>query len=145
MWAGFASLMLGSVRGHLASFLALPDSTARSIAGAALVAVGVAIAIWSRSVLGANWSGVPRITEGQQLVTTGPYRFVRNPIYSGILLAACGMALTAGDTAALVGLALVFAALWRKALVEARLLSSEFGEQYATYARRVKKLIPFIL
>ena len=86
-----------------------------------------------------------RIAEGQQLVTSGPYHLVRNPIYSGMLLAAFGIALTAGDVAALLGLAFVFASLWRKALVEERLLASEFGEQYAAYSRRVKRLIPFVL
>ena len=67
---------------------------------------------------------------------------MRNPIYSVILLAASGMALTSSDVAALLGLALVFAPLWRKALVEERLLVSKFGEQYAAHSRRVKRLIP---
>jgi protein-S-isoprenylcysteine O-methyltransferase Ste14 len=145
MGAGFASLALAGIRGHPLTSLALPASTVRSVAGTALVAVGVAIAIWSRGVLGANWSRVARITEGQQLVTVGPYRSVRNPIYSGFLLATCGMALTSGDVAALLGLTLVFIALWRKARAEERLLASEFGEQYAAYSRRVKRLIPFVL
>lgn len=145
MWVGFASLALGVFRGHPATLLALPASAARSIAGTTLVAAGVALAIWSRALLGANWGRVPRIIEGQQLVTSGPYRWVRNPIYSGLLLAAGGMALTLGDVTALLGLAFVFAALWRKALVEERLLASEFGEEFAAYSRRAKRLIPFIL
>lgn len=145
MWIGFALLALGSLRRFPAIYLVLPVSTARSIVGTALVAIGVGIAIWSRAVLGANWSRVARIAEGQQLVTSGPYRFVRNPIYSGILLAACGVALTSGAMVALLGIPLVFAALWRKSLVEERLLASEFGERFAAYARRVKRLIPFVL
>jgi len=146
MWAGFASLALGIIRRHPLTTIVLPAMTARSMAGTALVALGIGIGIWSRSVLGANWSRVAQITQGQQLVTSGPYRFARNPIYFGILLATCGMALTSGDLAALLGLALVFVALWRKVLSEERLLASEFGEQYTCYAQRVKgRLIPFVL
>ena len=60
-------------------------------------------------------------------------------------LAAFGVALTAGDVAALFGLAFVFASLWRKALVEERLLAAEFGEEYTIYSRHTKRLIPFVL
>lgn len=144
MWAGMALLGIASVGPRLAAFLSLPASTARSVAGTACVVVGVAIAIWSRSVLGSNWSGLVRITEGQELVTRGPYRLVRHPIYSGMLLAAGGVALALGDIAGLAGFALIFVSLLRKALVEELLLASEFGEPYAAYMRRTKRLIPFV-
>lgn len=145
MWVGMALLGVASIGPQVGAFLALPASHVRSIAGTGCVVLGVAIAIWSRSVLGSNWSGLVRITEGQQVVTRGPYRLVRHPIYSGMLLAAGGVGLVLGDAAGLLGFALIFAALWRKALVEERLLASEFGEEYAAYVRRTKRLIPFVL
>jgi protein-S-isoprenylcysteine O-methyltransferase Ste14 len=145
MWVGFALIALGSVRRSALFSLALPASTARSIAGTTLVVIGVGIALWSRHVLGTNWSGVVRITEGQQLITNGPYRLVRNPIYSGMLLAATGIALASGALIGVLGLAIAAVSLWRKALIEEKLLASEYGEQYAAYARRTKRLIPFVL
>jgi protein-S-isoprenylcysteine O-methyltransferase Ste14 len=115
------------------------------IAGTALAVAGVAFAIWSRRVLGLNWSGAVRITEGQHLVRAGPYAVVRNPIYSGMVLAVFGTALVAGTISALLGLALVVASLWHKGRMEERFLLAEFGEEYAAYQRDVKFLIPFIV
>ncbi|HEX6807268.1 MAG TPA: isoprenylcysteine carboxylmethyltransferase family protein, partial [Gemmatimonadaceae bacterium] len=62
--------------------------------GAGLSAIGVAVAIWARLYIGRNWSPRPAMKEGHELVTSGPYAFVRHPIYSGIILAALGTALT---------------------------------------------------
>jgi protein-S-isoprenylcysteine O-methyltransferase Ste14 len=115
-----------------------------NVVGTALVLAGVALAIWSRRVLGANWSGVVRIVEGQHLVRSGPYRVVRNPIYSGIVLAVLGAALVRGTVGALAGVVLVVLALWLKGRMEERFLVVEFGEEYAAYQREVKFLIPFV-
>ena len=145
MWMGSVLLSVSAVRSHLVTSVSLAPSPMRQIAGTAFVALGVAFAIWSRSVLGSNWSRVARISEGQRLVERGPYRIVRNPIYSGFLLAAFGVALASGSVAAFVGLLLVFAGLWRKARVEERLLAAEFGDEYSAYAKRVKSIIPFVL
>lgn len=74
------------------------------------------VAIWSQRVLGANWSGVVRIVEGQHLVQKGRYAVVRNPIYSGMAYAAFGTALVAGT----VGVAFVVVSLWQKSRKEER-------------------------
>ena len=86
-----------------------------------------------------------RITDGQHLVRTGPYAFVRNPIYSGIALAVFGTALVAGTIGGLLGFALVVASLWQKGRMEERFLLAEFGNEYAAYQRKVKFLIPFVV
>ena len=86
-----------------------------------------------------------RIVEGQHLVRSGPYRLVRNPIYSGIVLAVLGAALVRGTIGALVGVMVVVLALWLKARMEERFLLAEFGEENAAYQREVKFLIPFIV
>jgi protein-S-isoprenylcysteine O-methyltransferase Ste14 len=145
MWMGSVLLSASAVRPHLVAVASLAPSPVRQIVGTALVALGVAFAIWSRIVLGSNWSRVARISEGQRLVESGPYRIVRNPIYSGFLLAVFGMALASGSVVAFAGLLLVFAGLWRKARVEERLLAAEFGDEYVAYAKRVKSIIPFVL
>jgi protein-S-isoprenylcysteine O-methyltransferase len=62
--------------------------------GAVLTAVGIGFAVWARVSLGRNWISQPAVKEHHELVTTGPYTYVRHPIYAGIMLAALGTALT---------------------------------------------------
>ena len=145
LYAGFVLVLVGrQVAGPLA--IRFTSGAAYSdIAGTAFVVAGVALAIWSRRVLGSNWSGAVRITEGQCLVRTGPYASVRNPIYSGIALAVLGTALVAATIGGLLGFALVVASLWQKGRMEERFLLAEFGGEYAAYQREVKFLIPFII
>jgi protein-S-isoprenylcysteine O-methyltransferase Ste14 len=84
----------------------LPDSQTWIWIGIVLTACGIALAIWARSYLGANWSATITIRTGHSLVSTGPYARLRHPIYSGMLLAIAGTALAEGDWWGL--LALVF-------------------------------------
>jgi protein-S-isoprenylcysteine O-methyltransferase Ste14 len=84
--------------------------------------------------------------QGTGLVTTGPYRFVRHPIYLGLSLLAMGEALAFSSWPAVV---LVFFAIvptfaWR-ARAEEKLLSRTFGERYAVYRQRTKMIIPYLL
>lgn len=123
----------------------LPDSKATQIAGMALCAAGIALAIGARRVLGSNWSGVITLKEGHELIRRGPYRYVRHPIYSGIILAAAGSFIALLPT--LQGAAcvlLIAAGLRLKSLKEEELLASHFPD-YAQYKREVKALIPFVL
>jgi protein-S-isoprenylcysteine O-methyltransferase Ste14 len=145
LYVGFVLVLIGRANfGPLA--LRLPSGAAAiDVVGTLLVVAGVALAIWSRRVLGTNWSSAVRISEGQRLVRTGPYAVVRNPIYSGMVLAIFGTALVAGTLGALLGFALVVASLWRKGRMEERFLLAEFGEEYAAYQRNVKFLIPLIV
>ena len=69
--------------------------------GVALAAGGIAVAFWARWHLGTNWSGMVTLKEGHQLIRTGPYRAMRHPIYTGILLALLGTAITFGEVRAL--------------------------------------------
>jgi protein-S-isoprenylcysteine O-methyltransferase Ste14 len=112
--------------------------------GVALVAAGAGFAIWSRYVLGADWSAAVTIKEGHRLVRRGPYAVVRNPIYTGDITIVAGMALALGEYRGLVGLALMVGAVWHKGRTEERFLLAEFGDEYADYQREVSFLLPFI-
>jgi len=101
--------------------------------------------VWARVHLGGNWSGIVTLKEDHELVRRGPYRWVRHPIYSGLLLAIAGSAVVRGEWRGFLALAIAFAALWRKLKLEERWLGETFGEQYAAYRRRVSALIPFVL
>lgn len=112
--------------------------------GAVLFAGGLSLAVWARVYLGRNW-GMPMTRKDEpELVTSGPYRFVRHPIYSGILLAVVGTALTISPywllAAAIIGAYFVYSAR-----VEEGLLVESFPTSYASYRATTKMLIPFVL
>lgn len=106
-----------------------------------VVLAGVALAIWARRILGANWSAAT-IKKGHELIRTGPYALVRNPIYSGDILIVLGMSLAVGKTRGLLGLVVMVAAVWHKGRAEERFLLTEFAEQYVDYQRAVGFLLP---
>lgn len=111
--------------------------------GAACAAVGIAVAIWARLYIGRNWSPRPAMKEQHELVTGGPYAFVRHPIYSGIILAALGTASTGTLFGAIL---LVFAATLFVSRVarEERIMLELFPDVYPSYQLRTKRLVPFI-
>lgn len=110
-----------------------------------LVVTGVALACWSRYLLGRNWSSVVQIKQDHELIEAGPYRYIRHPIYTGILLAFIGTALKVGDVRGIFAVLIVFISFWRKLRMEERMLGETFGEAYAAYRLRTKALIPGVL
>src|SRR5262249_44372574 len=81
----------------------VPDAAATQIAGIFLTGAGVLVAIWARYHLGTNWSATVTLKEGHELIRTGPYRAMRHPIYTGILLGLLGTAVAIGEFRALLG------------------------------------------
>ena len=122
-----------------------PHTLALEAAGLAVTVLGAVFAIWSRVTLGRNWSSVPQVKEQHELVVKGPYRIVRHPIYTGLILAAAGTALAQNRGIWLFMVVLILASYWLKIRVEERLMMETFPEEYPEYRRRVKALIPGIL
>jgi protein-S-isoprenylcysteine O-methyltransferase Ste14 len=114
------------------------------IVGAALCVVGVTIAVWARACLGANWSARPSLKTDHELITSGPYHLIRHPIYTGMLLAALGTGIDAGILGLLI-FVVVAVVLIRRIPVEEKLMIELFQEQYLSYKRRTKALIPFVV
>jgi protein-S-isoprenylcysteine O-methyltransferase Ste14 len=111
--------------------------------GLAVFLLGLALAIWARLYLGRNW-GMPMSQKADpELVTTGPYRFVRHPIYSGIILAMIGTTI-AVSLYWLVAVVLLGAYFVYSATVEERFMAERFPDSYPQYKRSTKMLIPFI-
>jgi protein-S-isoprenylcysteine O-methyltransferase Ste14 len=114
------------------------------VVGLILFASGLGLAVWARIYLGRNW-GMPMTERAEpELVTSGPYRFVRHPIYSGLLLAVLGTAL-ATNLYWLIALAVLGAYFTYSATVEERLMTTSFPGEYASYKAHTKMLIPFVL
>jgi protein-S-isoprenylcysteine O-methyltransferase Ste14 len=115
-----------------------------SIAGVIFCATGVAFAIWARVHLGKNWGMPMSLREKPELVTSGPYRFVRHPIYTGFLLAAFGTAFADGAVWLIV---LVIMGIYfiYSAKTEEKMMAEQFPNEYPEYVKTTKMLIPFIL
>ena len=112
--------------------------------GAVVFASGIVLAIWARIQLGRNW-GMPMTQKAEpELVTSGPYRFVRHPIYSGLLAGLLGTALVT-NLIGLIVVAILGAYFYYSASVEEKHLIATFPTAYPAYQSSTKILIPFVL
>jgi protein-S-isoprenylcysteine O-methyltransferase Ste14 len=120
----------------------IPRSVAIEDIGLFLTVAGIAFAIWARFYIGQNWSGTVTVKVGHELVRSGPYRWVRHPIYSGILLAIIGTALARGKPVGVISIALFWVGFLIKSRKEEEFMRKTFGEQYLEYAQETGALVP---
>jgi len=120
-----------------------PHDPAAHIVGWVLIGLGLALTIATRITMGRSFTVLPEPRAGAELVTTGPFRIVRNPMYLGVLLLFGGASLNRNWIG--LGLTCVLAVLWAaKVRVEERHLEARFPE-YEAYRRRVRyRLVPFV-
>jgi protein-S-isoprenylcysteine O-methyltransferase Ste14 len=111
--------------------------------GMGLFLAGLGLALWARVYLGRNWGTPMSEKMDAELVTTGPYRYIRNPIYSGLILAAIGTAV-AVSWYWLVAVVFMGAYFIYSATVEGRTMERLFPNDYPAYKRSTKMLIPYI-
>jgi protein-S-isoprenylcysteine O-methyltransferase Ste14 len=133
------------LRGSLLGQHFLPETRLVAGIGLLLIVAGVWFACWARHLLGSNWSSEVQLKQGHELIERGPYRYVRHPIYTGILLALLGTVVLEGEWGALLGFAIMFVSFWRKLRLEEAWLGEHFGPVYTDYMQRVKALIPGVL
>jgi protein-S-isoprenylcysteine O-methyltransferase Ste14 len=122
-----------------------PRTDLTQIIGAAVCVAGLFVTIWARRSLAGNWSSDVTLKQGHELIKAGPYRFVRHPIYTGLLAMCLGAAIDAGHLRSWLGLALVFVGFWIKLKQEETLMLRHFPDDYPTYRKQVKALVPFII
>ena len=120
------------------------SNTWRAAVGLALFVGGLAFAIWARRHIGRNWGSPMSQKNEPELVTSGPYRLVRHPIYSGLLIATIGTAV-ALSWEWLIAAALAAIYFIYSAVVEEHNLSEQFPDTYPPYKRSTKMLLPFVL
>ena len=125
--------------------LALPHQRSFVFAGVVLFVVGLLLRWWAIITLGRFFTVDVTIEKDHELVERGPFRVVRHPSYTGVLLAFVGLALTLGNWAALLVILLpIGAAFIHRMNVEENALSAALGTQYTDYMRRTKRLVPFV-
>jgi protein-S-isoprenylcysteine O-methyltransferase Ste14 len=112
--------------------------------GVGLCVIGFAFAFWARAHIGRNWGMPMSLRQGHALVTSGPYAYVRHPIYTGLMIAMIGSALTLGAISLAI-FALCFAYFVVSARTEEKMMLAQFPDAYPAYRRRTRMLIPFIL
>jgi len=99
-------------------------------------------AIWARSTIGKDWSAEVQIKQGHELIRTGPYRMIRHPIYTGLLVAVAGTAIATGQVRSILGFLIILFGFIRKAKKEESFLSAEFGAAFAEHRRRTGFFLP---
>jgi len=123
----------------------VPESPTLQWAGALTAVAGTALALWARFTLGRNWSARVAIKEDHELISTGPYRFIRHPIYTAIIMLILAVALTNRAPLVLAGLALMIVSCWIKLRGEEEMMSEAFPEEYPAYMARTKRLVPWLV
>ena len=114
--------------------------------GIFLMLLGVFVRQWAIAVLGRFFSLTVRVAEDHRVIDKGPYRLVRHPSYTGVLITFIGLSLAVQSLGALLVLLGVFVVSYGYRMrVEEKTLLSELGEDYANYMKRTKRLIPYII
>ena len=122
----------------------LPPSQWAGPAGLAVMAAATLLHVWARVHLGRNWTSEVVIQQDHQLVTSGPYRLVRHPVYTALIALALGTAIVSGRILSLLGAATFAVAYARKLRLEEMALSATFGARWDEYRRRSWALLPWI-
>jgi protein-S-isoprenylcysteine O-methyltransferase Ste14 len=135
--------MFGDSAGHgpLGAAL-LPPSRWLDLLGVAITVAGLGVAVWARACLGGNWSSSVTVKVAHQLITNGPYRWVRHPIYSGMILALLGTALVRDEPRGLLAVLLLYAGFMIKSRIEERFMTRIFGAEYENYRRHTGAIFP---
>ena len=134
----FLLFRVGAFRGYT-----VDTNPWRSGVGLVLFALGLGFAVWARLHIGRNWGTPMTQKEEPELVTSGPYRLARHPIYSGILVAGVGTAVALSwlwlAAVLLAGVYFIYSAT-----VEERYLTEQFPDEYPAYKRSTKMLVPYV-
>lgn len=124
-------------------FTPLPDWV--YYVGIAVMLAGIGVRQWAIAVLGRYFSGVIGVQKEQKVVESGPYRLIRHPSYTGVLIFYAGMGLAVQSWAAtLMGIALFCIVYGYRMFVEEKVLISELGNSYVEYMKRTKRVIPYL-
>ena len=131
-WLGFSFL----------NMRAYPDTFVVRWVGVVLTIAGIALAISARRHLGTNWSDKVELKVDHQLIRSGPYAYLRHPIYSGVLLGVAGTALAIGMVRGGLAFCLLLISYVIKARKEEIVLVRKFGDEFREHQRNTGFLLP---
>jgi protein-S-isoprenylcysteine O-methyltransferase Ste14 len=122
----------------------LPRTLGAYWVGVALLVAGLGFACWARVHLGRNWSSAVTVKQGHELIRSGPYGWVRHPIYTGLLLAVVGSVVARGEWRGVLAVALTLYAFRRKIRLEEAWMEEQFPAAYPAYRAAVPALVPLL-
>lgn len=141
-FAAYYMMFAGDVPREWLRVRVFAPNAATNAIGIAITIAGIAFAIWARIYLGGNWSSSVTVKVGHQLIRTGPYRFVRHPIYTGLIVSLLGTAVVRHQVRGLVAVVLAYVGFKLKSKIEERTMTTTFGAQYDDYARTTGAIVP---
>jgi protein-S-isoprenylcysteine O-methyltransferase Ste14 len=113
--------------------------------GVVVAIFGFGLLQWSHSALGTNWSYEPSLLQDHQMVSNGPYRWIRHPIYSAFLLIMIStLPVSANGLVGVLWIAMTAIAVFERIRVEEALMLAQFGDKYDAYMRATGRLLPRI-
>ena len=127
------------------NFVVIPRADLTRLVGVLICVYGLFFTIWARRTLAGNWSSDVTFKRNHELIRTGPYRFVRHPIYTGLLIMSLGTAIEVGRLHCWLSIGLTGIGFWIKLSQEERLLLRHFPNDYPAYQKAVKALVPFVI
>jgi protein-S-isoprenylcysteine O-methyltransferase Ste14 len=117
-----------------------------TIAGIVFIVVGTVLRWWSILTLGRYFTLDVAVRSTQAVVQSGPYRFVRHPSYTGLLLIFVGIGLTLANWASIIAILVVCSlGLLYRVRIEERALAESLGQPYVDYMRHTKRFIPLVV
>lgn len=140
-----ATIAVANLTPRVVPAAAIRPAAVAFAAGLAVLLAGLVLRGWSFKALGQYFTHIVMVSSDQPVIATGPYRVLRHPSYTGVILAGIGVGLASANWADLAGLLLLTLTplLWR-IHVEERALSMTLGERYRAYAAQHKRLVPLI-
>ena len=143
---GFLSMIAYVINPKWLAFADMPFPIWLRWAGVGIAIAGFALLQWAQVTLGKSWSDTPRMMKEQTLITSGPYRTIRHPIYTAFILILGSILLISSNW--LIGLCWVGMTILEVATrigFEESLMIEFFGEQYREYMKKTGKLFPRVL
>lgn len=140
---GFVSLIVYAVKPNWLTWAHLDLPLWLRWLGIAIALIGFALLQWSQNTLGKNWSDTPRMMQEQSLITTGPYQYIRHPIYTAFILILGSTLLISSNW--LIGLAwtgMTVLEVFSRIGFEENLMLEYFGDQYRNYRKKTGRLFP---
>lgn len=140
---GFVAILIYAIQPAWLSWASLPFPSWLRWTGVGIAILGFALLQWAQNTLGKNWSDTPRMIEEQSLITSGPYRFVRHPIYTAFLLILCStLVISANWFVGLAWIGMTVLEVASRIGFEENLMLEYFGDQYREYRKRTGRLLP---
>ena len=140
------TLWLGYFAGRDFSAAAIaPGGQVVSALGIILALAGIALRWWAVLSLGRFFTTRVMTRPGQTVVQAGPYRFIRHPSYTGMMLTVLGLLLSSANWISLACIVIALPGMAYRIRVEEGALLGALGDSYRQYMRRTKRLIPFVV